>query len=80
MEMILVSQVIFYENEGFTGRSFTAEKQVENFQRSGFNDRASSAVVLGERWEACEDIRFGGRCVVLRPARRLVILNPEKGP
>jgi uncharacterized protein YcfJ len=63
------SQVIFYENEGFSGRSFTADKQVMNFQRFGFNDRASSAVVLGDRWEACEDIRFGGRCVVLRPGR-----------
>jgi uncharacterized protein YcfJ len=65
----VVSQVIFYENEGFTGRSFTADRQIENFQRYGFNDRASSAVVLGERWEACEDVRFGGRCVVLRPGR-----------
>jgi uncharacterized protein YcfJ len=65
----VASQVIFYENEGFTGRSFTADQQIENFQRYGFNDRASSAVVLGERWEACEDVRFGGRCVVLRPGR-----------
>ncbi len=63
------SQVIFYENDNFSGRNFTADRQVENFQRFGFNDRASSAVVLGERWEACEDIRFGGRCVVLRPGR-----------
>lgn len=26
-------------------------------------------MVLGERWEACENPRFNGRCVVLRPGR-----------
>lgn len=62
-------QVVFYENENFSGRSFTADRQVDDFRRVGFNDRASSAVVLGDRWEACDDARFGGRCVVLRPGR-----------
>ena len=62
----------FYEREDFQGRSFTAEQQVRNFERIGFNDRASSVVVTGgrgERWEVCEDARFSGRCVVLRPGR-----------
>ena len=63
------AQVTFYEREGFEGRSFTTEKQVGNFERYGFNDRASSVVVVGDRWEVCEDARFGGRCVVLRPGR-----------
>lgn len=62
-------EVTFFEREGFAGRSFTTNEQVRNLERSGFNDRASSAVVLGDRWEACEDPRFGGRCVVLRPGR-----------
>ena len=62
-------QVIFYENEGFQGNSFTAERRVGNFQRFGFDDRASSVVVLGERWEVCENPKFTGRCVVLRPGR-----------
>jgi uncharacterized protein YcfJ len=62
-------QIAFYEEEGFRGRHFTATQEVRNFQRYGFNDRASSAVVLGDRWEVCEDMRFGGRCVVLRPGR-----------
>ena len=61
------SHVTFYEHEGFAGRAFTANQQIANFERFGFNDRASSAVVLGERWEVCEDVRFSGRCVVLRP-------------
>lgn len=65
----LPAQVTFYEREGFQGRSFTANRQIGNFERFGFNDRASSAEVLGDRWEVCEDIRFRGRCVVLRPGR-----------
>ncbi len=63
------AQITFYENAGFAGRSFTANQQVGNFERYGFNDRASSAVVVGDRWEVCEDVRFNGRCVVLRPGR-----------
>ncbi len=62
------ANVTFYEREGFEGRSFTTGKQIGNFERFGFNDRASSAVVSrGERWEVCEDARFRGSCVVLRP-------------
>lgn len=60
------AQVTFYEREDFEGRSFTTQRQVRNFERAGFNDRASSVVVLRDRWEVCEDARFDGRCVVLR--------------
>ena len=63
------ASVTFYEYPGFEGRSFTAERQVGNFQRYGFNDRASSVTVVGDRWEVCQDSRFSGRCVVLRPGR-----------
>src|SRR3954462_4406638 len=63
------AEVVFYEHPNFEGRHFTAEREVRNFDRSGFNDRASSVAVLGERWEVCEHSGFGGRCVVLRPGR-----------
>jgi len=63
------AQVTFYENDGFQGRTFTTRSSVSDFGRSGFNDRASSVVVMNDRWEACEDAGFGGRCVVLRPGR-----------
>src|SRR5258706_6971729 len=63
------AQVIFYESPDFGGRSFKVEGPVANFERFGFNDRASSVIVLRERWEACEDARFAGRGVVLRPGR-----------
>src|SRR5512133_760301 len=61
-----VAQVTFYEGEGYRGRAFSTNRQVVDFGRAGFNDRASSVVVDRGRWEVCEDERFGGRCVVLR--------------
>src|ERR1700682_3094560 len=60
-------QVTFYEGEGFRGRAFVAHSKIWNFERTGFNDRARSAVVERGRWEVCEDARFEGRCTVLRP-------------
>jgi uncharacterized protein YcfJ len=63
------AQVTFYEREHFEGRSFTTQSRIANFARHGFNDRASSAIVRSDRWEVCEDARFDGRCVVLRPGR-----------
>jgi uncharacterized protein YcfJ len=65
--MQAAAQITFYEGEGFRGRAFTTNKQVWNFERLGFNDRASSVVVDRGRWEVCEDAQFEGRCVVLRP-------------
>lgn len=62
-------QATFYEGEGFRGRSLTAQRLVPDLHQSGFNDRASSAIVTGDPWEACEDAGFRGRCVVLRPGQ-----------
>jgi uncharacterized protein YcfJ len=58
--------ITFYEGEDFHGRAFTTTRQVADFNRTGFNDRASSVVVDSGRWEVCEDARYSGRCVVLR--------------
>ena len=60
------AQITFYEGEGFRGRAFAVNGEVRNFDRTGFNDRASSVVVDRGRWEVCENARFQGRCVVLR--------------
>ena len=64
-----MAEVTFYEHEGFQGRSFSTHRQVGNFERAGFNDRASSVIVLRERWDVCQDSRFDGQCIVLRPGR-----------
>jgi uncharacterized protein YcfJ len=63
------AQVTFYEQEGFQGRSFTTQQRTSSLDRSGLNDRASSVIVVGQRWEACENTRFEGRCTVLRPGQ-----------
>jgi len=63
------SLAVFYEKENFKGRSFTADASQADLRRSDFNDRASSVVVTGERWEVCQNTRFNGRCVVLRPGQ-----------
>lgn len=60
------AQVTFYEGDGFRGRSMTLDHRVWNFNRTGFNDRASSVIVEHGRWEVCEHAGFEGRCVVLR--------------
>jgi uncharacterized protein YcfJ len=62
-------QIAFFEHGGFQGRAFQASGEVSSFRQFGFNDRASSVIVLGERWEACEHDGFNGRCVILRPGR-----------
>jgi uncharacterized protein YcfJ len=61
--------ITFFEHDYYGGRTFGSEQRVNNFERLGFNDRASSAVVTEERWEVCEHARFEGRCVILRPGR-----------
>jgi len=63
------AQITFYEREGFQGDSFTTHRQVADLGRFGFNDSASSVVVAKDNWEVCEDVRFGGRCSVLRPGQ-----------
>ncbi len=63
------AQITFYENNGFQGRAFTADRAIDDFSRAGFNDRASSIDVRGDSWVACEDARYQGRCVILQPGR-----------
>ncbi len=63
------AQLTFYQQEGLHGRAFTTNGAVSNFERYGFNDRASSAIVQRGQWEVCEDAGFHGRCVILRPGQ-----------
>ena len=61
-----VAQITFYENIGFSGRAISINGPVPDFNRAGFNDRASSAVVQRGRWEVCQDGGYRGQCIVLR--------------
>jgi hypothetical protein len=72
------AQVTFYEGEGFRGRTFQANSRIWNFERFGFNDRASSVVVeprpLGS-------LRGRGLSRPLRrPAPRQLRLAARDGP
>ena len=60
---------MFYEHPGLHGRGLGTSDTIANFMQYGFNDRASSVVVFEHRWEVCEDVGFGGRCMILRPGR-----------
>lgn len=60
------AQITFYEGDGWRGRAYTANGQVRDLGRVGYNDRASSVVVDRGQWEVCEDANFRGQCMVLR--------------
>jgi uncharacterized protein YcfJ len=61
------AQITLYSREDFRGEQFTTDRNVRNLDGAGFNDSASSAVVNGGQWQACEDAGFAGRCVILQP-------------
>jgi len=61
----MAAKIAFYEGEGFRGRVFATNKQLDDFKKAGFNDQASSVIVESGRWQVCEDWHFQGRCVVL---------------
>jgi uncharacterized protein YcfJ len=63
------AQVTFYEQEGFQGRTFNTQQRVASLERSNFSNQASSVIVVGSRYQVCEDTRFEGRCTVLRPGQ-----------
>ncbi len=63
------AQITLFGREEFDGRSITIDSGERNLRRENFNDRASSAIVRGGRFEVCEDENFRGRCMVLRPGQ-----------
>lgn len=58
--------ITLYEDDGFRGRSVTVGGPVANLKALGFNDMASSVIVEGGRWVACEHDNFRGRCVAFQ--------------
>lgn len=63
------AQVTLFSGHDFHGRQFRADGPVWNMDPTGFNDRASSAIVDHGRWQVCDDARFRGNCVTLGPGR-----------
>ena len=61
-------QATLYEYPDFGGRSFSLENDVvSNFDRTGFNDRASSIRIDGGYWLFCTDANFQGTCRTFGP-------------
>src|SRR4051812_2303674 len=60
-------EVTLFTHSEFHGRPVTVAGSVANLSDLGFNDRASSMIVKSGRWELCEHVNFGGRCVVVGP-------------
>lgn len=63
------AQVTLFSGHDFHGQQFNVDRPMRDLDRTGFNDKASSAIVENGRWQACEDARFQGHCVTLRPGR-----------
>jgi uncharacterized protein YcfJ len=63
------AQLTLYDGEGLRGQVFTTNSTINDLQRFGFNDRASSVVVQSGQWEVCEHANFQGNCMVLRPGQ-----------
>lgn len=64
-----VAEITLFGRENFQGKSFATRQPVRNLERHDFNDRASSAIVQGGRFEICEGRGFEGSCKVLRPGQ-----------
>jgi len=64
---VQAGEITLYESAGFGGRNVTLRAYTPNVGEVGFNDRASSLVVLSGRWEVCTDASFGGYCTTLAP-------------
>jgi len=60
-------EITLYENANFNGRNLTLRAYTSSIGEVGFNDRASSLVVLSGRWQVCTDVNFGGYCATVTP-------------
>jgi uncharacterized protein YcfJ len=69
MAVPALGEITLFGRPDFQGRSFSTREPVRNLERRDFDNRASSAIVTGGRYEVCEDRGFAGSCVVLRPGQ-----------
>lgn len=60
-----LAQIALYEHDNFGGRVYRSDMAVSNLGSTGFNDKASSAIVRNGRWQLCSDADFRGNCVML---------------
>jgi hypothetical protein len=59
------------DDVNFQGATETFRDDVPDLRVFRFNDRISSLVVApGESWEVCDDVKYGGRCIVVSGSER----------
>lgn len=58
-----------YSRPGLSGNSTRLLRDMDNFERIGFNDRTVSVAIEAGRWELCSDSDFNGVCRVFGPGR-----------
>lgn len=63
------AEITLFEDADFQGRSITLRGPVDNFDRNGFNDVASSMIIRSGSWILCTDAYYGGRCSTFGPGR-----------
>ena len=61
--------LVLFSSPGLTGQQFPVNGPMRNFDGTGFNDRAQSAVVNGGTWQLCADADFMSSCEVFSPGR-----------
>jgi len=61
--------IVLFESPGMTGRSFALNGPMPNLSGTGFNDRASSAVVNSGTWQLCADADYMSSCEVVSPGQ-----------
>ncbi len=60
------NRVVLYERGDFRGFSVTLERDTPNLAYLGFENRASSLMVIRGTWEFCTEPYFRGRCITYR--------------
>lgn len=60
-----VPTLTLFDDQGFRGRSYSAQRAVRNLADVGFNDMAASIRLSGGRWEVCTDKNFKGQCLIV---------------
>ena len=58
------AEITLYEHANYAGQQLTLRGWTREIASTGFNDRASSIVVVSGRWELCTDADFRGTCAV----------------
>jgi len=62
-------RIVLFDTLNMSGNAITVDRDVDNFDRIGFNDRAVSAVVDSGTWQLCEHADYRGSCMTLEPGR-----------